>query len=330
LFIQAAVSSETRVRLILPFLKWNILKAVHAFEQARMNSPGFSPAARIAFWMTVTAVAFGVLMGLVRHVGEELDIFVISFWRFVFGLVVLAPWFMRVGLKGLQTSRVGLHIVRACFLIVASVCLMSAIMLMPLDEATALSFTTPLFTVIGAILILKEKAGIQRWTALIIGFIGMLIILRPGVELVNWAALLVLMSAVTFAGVVLCGKVLTRTDTPESLVAWLALVSVPLSFVPALMFWQWPNMEQFFWLVLIAIASNLNMYGIAKSLQIGDATATQPYDFLRLPTTAAIGWLAFGQTSDVLTWVGATVIFAATIFITRREALARKREAAQE
>jgi drug/metabolite transporter (DMT)-like permease len=202
---------------------------------------------------------------------------------------------------------------------------MSAIMLMPLDEATAISFTTPLFTVIGAILFLKEKAGLQRWIALIIGFVGILVILRPGIEMMNWAALLVMVSAVTFAGVVLCGKVLTRTDSPELLVASLALISVPLSFVPALMFWQWPTAEQFFFLIMIALASNLNMYGIVKSLQIGDASATQPYDFLRLPTTAGIGWLAFGQTSDVLTWVGAIIIFGSTIFITHREARARKK-----
>jgi drug/metabolite transporter (DMT)-like permease len=300
-------------------------KAPYAIWNTCMSSDRFSPALRIAFWMSVTAVAFGVLMGLVRHTGEDMHVFVISFWRFVFGALVFLPWFLKVGAAGVKTGRAGLHVIRACFLIVSSVCLMSAVMLMPLDEATALSFTTPLFTVIGAILFLKEKAGIQRWAALIIGFVGMLIILRPGIEMVNWAAMLVMISAVTFAGVVLCGKVLTRTDSPELLVVSLAVVSVPLSFFPALFFWQWPTAEQFFYLVLIAIASNLNMYGIVKSLQIGDASATQPYDFLRLPTTAGVGWIAFGQTSDVLTWVGAAVIFGSTIFITRREALARQR-----
>jgi drug/metabolite transporter (DMT)-like permease len=279
--------------------------------------------------MSVTALAFGILMGLVRYTGDELNVFVISFWRFVFGILFFIPWFLRVGTNGLKTNRAGLHVIRACFLIVASVCLMSAIMLMPLDEATALSFTTPLFTVIGAILFLKEKAGPQRWIALLIGFVGMLVILRPGLELMNWAALLVMVSAVTFAGVVLCGKVLTREDSPELLVASLALISVPLSFIPALIFWQWPTMEQFFFLILIAIASNINMYGIVKSLQIGDASATQPYDFLRLPTTAGIGWLVFGQTSDLLTWVGAIIIFASTIFITHREAMARKKAEGQ-
>jgi drug/metabolite transporter (DMT)-like permease len=291
-----------------------------------MTGRPFSPALRIAFWMSVTAIAFGTLMGLVRYAGQELDVFVISFWRFVFSLALFIPWFLRVGVAGLKTERLGMHVIRACFLIVASVSLMSAAMLMPLDEMTALSFTTPLFTVIGAMIFLKEKAGLQRWAALIIGFIGMLVILRPGMEMINWAALLVMVSAVTFSGVVLFGKVLIRTDSPELMVMSLALFAVPVSFVPALYYWQWPSPEQFFWLALIAIASNLNMYGVVKALQLGDASATQPYDFLRLPTTAGVGWLVFGQSSDILTWVGAAIIFGSTLFITHREALANKRQ----
>lgn len=293
-----------------------------------------SPVFRIAFWMLVSAVAFGGLMGIVRHLGahandgDGLHVFVISFWRFVFGLLFFLPTFLRRGPSAFQTNRWGMHTVRALFLIASSIALMNAILLMPLDEATALSFTTPLFTVIGAILILGEKAGPRRWAALVIGFLGVLIILRPGEEIISWGAFYVLFSAVTFAGVVICGKVLVRTDSPELLVATIALICVPLSLVPALIYWQWPAIDQFVWLVGAAICSNLNMYGIAKALQSGDTTATQPYDFLRLPTTAGVGWIAFGEQSDVFTWVGALVIFSSSIYITRREALATRAERA--
>lgn len=290
---------------------------------------GFSSVLRIAFWMGVSALAFGVLMGLVKHLGQEMHVLTISFWRFVFSLLMFAPWFLKVGIAGTRTKRLGMHLIRATFLIVSSVSLLSAIQLMPLDEATALSFTTPMFAVIGAVLFLGERAGPRRWAALVVGFLGILIILRPGAEIFNWAALLVLLSALTFAGVILCGKVLVRTESPELVVAYLAFVSVPISFIPALFFWQWPDLEQYVWLILIALSSNLNMYGIAKALQLGDASATQPYDFLRLPTTAGVGWLAFGETSDVYTWLGATVIFASTAYITHREALAKRQAETQ-
>lgn len=291
---------------------------------SRIPPPGIPTALRIAFWMGVSALAFGCLMGLVRHVGQDMHVLTISFWRFVFSLLLFAPWFLKVGLDRLKTKRLSLHLARAGFLIVSSVSLLTAIQLMPLDEATALSFTTPLFAVIGAVLFLGENAGPRRWAALAIGFFGILVILRPGMEIVSWAALLVLLSAITFAGVILCGKVLVRTESPELIVAYIAFVSVPMSLVPALFYWQWPNLEQYGWLILIALSSNLNMYGIAKALQLGDASATQPYDFLRLPTTAGVGWIAFGETSDVITWLGALIIFASTIYITHREAMAKQ------
>lgn len=290
-----------------------------------MGRIALPPALRVAFWMAVSALFFGILMGLVRHIGQDMHVLAISFWRFVFGLLLFVPWFYRMGFIGLKTGNMKLHVFRSCLLIGSSVCMMSAVLLMPLDEATALSFTTPLFTVIGAILFLGEKAGPRRWAALVIGFAGMLVILRPGIEIFNWAALLILISAVTFAGVVLCGKVLIRTDSPEMLVAYLAMISVPLSFIPALPYWQWPTVEQLLVLVMIAFCSNMNMYGIAKALQNGDASATQPYDFLRLPTMAGIGWLVFGETSDLFTWIGAVIIFSSTIYITRREVLEKRR-----
>ncbi len=283
-----------------------------------------SPVIRIAFWMAFSAVFFGLLMGLVRHIGQDLHILVVSFWRFVFAFLMFIPWIMRVGVSGLRTNRWGTHIIRACFLLVSSVALLTAVMMMPLDEATALSFTTPLFAMIGAMLFLKEQAGPRRWIALVAGFIGVLIILRPGVELLNQGAFLVILSALTFAGVIIFGKILARTDSAELMVLYLALISVPLSFIPALLFWQWPTGEQYIWLFFIAVCSNGNMYGIAQALKNGDASATQPYDFLRLPTTAIVGWLAFGEISDIFTWLGAVVIFASTIYITHREATAKK------
>jgi drug/metabolite transporter (DMT)-like permease len=294
-----------------------------------MTSPKPSPL-RVALWMALSALAFGVLMGLVRHVGQDLHILVISFWRFFFGLLLFVPWASRVGVNALKTSRINLHVARACLLIVSSVCLLTAILLMPLDEATALSFTTPLFAVIAAVIFLDEKAGPRRWAALFIGFVGILIILRPSGEIINWAALLVIVSAITFAGVIVTGKILLRTDSPELIVAYLAFTALPLSFLPALYYWQLPTGTQFFWLVLIAISSNLNMYGIAKALQYGDASAIQPYDFLRLPATAAVGWFAFGEQSDIYTWIGALVIFSSSIYITRREILAARKSNEEE
>ena len=121
------------------------------------------PAVKIAFWMTFSAIGFGCLMGLFRFVGQDLHVFVMSFWRFVFSFLLFLPWAMRAGPGTVRSRRMGLHVLRACFLIVASTSLITATLFMPLDEVTALSFTTPLFSVIGAVLFLRERAGLRRW-----------------------------------------------------------------------------------------------------------------------------------------------------------------------
>ena len=121
--------------------------------------------------MAFSAIGFGCLMGLVRHLGQDMPILVISFWRFLFGVLLFVPWFLRAEKSERRTEKLGLHTLRATFLILSSVALLSAILIMPLDEVTAISFTTPLFAVIGAMIILKEKAGPRRLIALFIGFL---------------------------------------------------------------------------------------------------------------------------------------------------------------
>ncbi len=293
-----------------------------------MSLSSLPPALRVAIWMSLSATAFAFVVAITRHIGDDLHVFVISFWRYVFSVLMFVPWIMRVGLDGLRTGRLGIHVLRSACLVISGVAMLTSVTLMPLDEMTAISFTTPLFAMIGAIVFLKERAGPRRWAALIIGFLGVLIILRPGAGIFNWAAFLVILSSITFAGAILYGKILTRTESPELMVLLLAIIAVPLSFPLAAYQWQWPTLTETAWLVLLALCSNANMFGIAKALQAGDASATQPFDFLRLPTTAAVGWIAFSEPSDIFTWLGAAVIFSSTIYITRREA-AEQRRAAQ-
>jgi S-adenosylmethionine uptake transporter len=107
------------------------------------------------------------------------------------------------------------------------------------------------------------------------------------------------------------------------MVALLALFSVPLAFVPALFVWEWPQPADHLWLVGMAVVGNLNMYGIVRALKLAEASLTQPYDFLRLPATAAIGYLAFGELPDAWTWAGAAVICAGVIWVTRAESRRR-------
>lgn len=269
--------------------------------------------------MLASAVGFAALMCLVRELSRELDVLVIQFWRNVFAALAFAPWLARVGFAGLRTRRLPLYFVRSIFMVASSTALFFGVTLMPPADATALSFTAPIFTTILAVLILRERVSEAQWGAIAAGFVGMLIIVRPGFGAFEGpATLVVLFAALAFAAVALTGKMLASTESPALIVAYLAIFTLPLALAPALFVWQWPTLEQFGWLVLIGLAANLNMYGLARAFRIGDASLATPFDFIRLPATAALAYLMFGQAPDLWTWLGAGVIFAASIYVGRR------------
>ncbi|MET4699761.1 drug/metabolite transporter (DMT)-like permease [Constrictibacter sp. MBR-5] len=284
---------------------------------------------RIGLWMIVTAAAFGAMVGTVRYLSQEMDVFVISFWRNVFAALALVPWIMEAGAGALRTRRIGRFTVRSAIFVASTISLYMAVAMLPLAEATALSFTSPLFATMLAVWLLKEHVTAARWAAVAVGFIGVLVILRPGIAAFDPVSLIVLFSAATFAGVIVTGKQLADTESPELIVFYLSALAVPLSLPPALWAWQWPTMTQWGWLVLLGILAAINMYGVSRALRIGDASQTTPFDFIRLPCSALVGYLAFSEKPDVWTWIGAAVILGSSVFIARRETVAEEEEEAE-
>ena len=282
------------------------------------------PVIRVALWMCLTAVGFAVMIGSVRELSAHLDVFVISFWRNLAAVLLFLPWIARMGLSGLKTERWGLFWLRAVIMLASSVAMFLGAILLPLSEATALSFTTPLFVTLLAWIVLGERFGWRRAAAVAFGFIGMLIMTRPDAEALNLGALVVLLAAITFAGVVITGKKLSATENPALITLYLSLLPLPLSLLPALYFWEWPTGNDWLWIVTLGVGAVINIYGISRALAVGDASLLQPFDFLRLPTVALVGWFVFRESTDMWTWIGAALIAAAAIYTANREARLRQ------
>jgi len=279
-----------------------------------------------ALWMVLSCLGFACTSGMIRHISAELPAFEIVFLRNFFGLMVLAPWFWRHGLAGLKTSRIRLLSVRAASGLASMTMWFMALAVIPLADATALSFTAPLFATVGAIFFLGEVVRLRRWSATLIGFAGAMIILRPGFQEFEPAALLAIFAAATMAMSGICIKMLTTTESPTKCVAWAAMLMTPVSLIPALFVWQWPEPTTWLWLIALGGSATVAHLAMARSINMSELTAVLPYDFTRLPFAALIGYVAFGQAPDTWTWVGAGVIFAATIYIAQREARAQSRE----
>lgn len=273
-----------------------------------------------ALYMLVATTMLGTMNVIVRHVSRELHPFEIAFFRNLGQLVFMLPWLMHVGIGALHTKHFGLQVARAGCGLVGMLVWFTALSLMPVAEATALSFTGPLFAVAGAALVLREKVGVRRWSATVVGFLGTLVIVRPGLIEFSYPTMVALASAATFAASALTLKSVSKFDHPTVTVFYMGLLLTPASLIPALFVWEAPSLNACFWFVALGLAAGFAHLALSSAYMVADASVNIPFDFFRLPAAATMAYFMFGEVPDIWTWIGATIIFSATVYITRREA----------
>ena len=149
--------------------------------------------------MALATVLLSCMHALVRYVSAEMHPFEIAFFRNLFGLVAVLPLLPRVGLRGLRTKQLGLMLLRGGLGLAAMLAWFYGLSVVPIAEATALSFTAAIFGSLGAVLVLGERMRLRRWSAVLFGVLGALIILRPGLVAVDPGALIVLFSSLCWA-----------------------------------------------------------------------------------------------------------------------------------
>lgn len=269
--------------------------------------------------MCASTVAFSIMHGLVRFVSDALPPFQIAFFRNVFGLAFLLPLLMRSRFGVLRTQRLGLHALRGVINICAMLMFFTALSITPLAKVTALSFTAPIFMAVLAVFVLGERFRIYRWLAILMGFVGMLIILRPGLVAIDLGALLVTVAAMLWAVAMMIIKMLSRTESSLTIVAYMGIFLGVFSIIPALWVWQPFGMATLGWLVMIGLFGTLAQMALSQALKETDPTALMPFDFLKLIWTALIGAWFFAEIPDVYTLLGAVVIFASGLIIAYRE-----------
>lgn len=279
----------------------------------------FPPPLKGALWMVAGCSGLGGMNVLVRYISTEVHPFEIAFFRNLGQLVFMLPWLMSQGFLAMRTQRLGAHVIRSLLGLAAMLCWFTTLSIMPVAEATALSFTVPLFATVGAALFLRETVRLRRWSATFIGLLGALIILRPGFVELTEASVLALISAAFIASAVLMTKSLSRTESAARIVLYTALIMTPLSLIPAVFVWELPSPAMLFWLVVIGGMAAASHMFINLAFASSDASAVMPYDFVRLPVAAVIGYMAFGEGVDVWTWLGAAVIFISAVYVARRE-----------
>jgi drug/metabolite transporter (DMT)-like permease len=275
-------------------------------------------------YMLMATMVLACMHGMVRYLGGDLHPFVVAFYRNLFGLIAILPLVLKAGLPGLQTHHPRLMVLRSLSGIVAMLTWFYGLTKVPTAEATALSFTAAIFTALVAYILLGEKMKRHRWLAILGGFIGVIVVLQPNTENYNPYMLLILVSCVFWGLSVTLVKLLTRTDSTISIVAWMSILLTIMSLPPALFYWQWPDLDQFLLLGIMGVLATLGHLGMTQALSLADTTAVMSIDFMRLIWAALIGTIFFSDTFDIYTWIGATIIFSSGLYIIFRESLIRK------
>ena len=271
-------------------------------------------------------ILFSTMGVFIKLSSSQLHPLEVVFFRNFLALFFLAPWIFHQRATVFKSNRKKLYTLRAVFNVVGMAAGFTALTLIPLAEATALSFTAPLFATLGAVLILGEIVRQRRIIAIFFGFVGMLIILRPGIEAVSPGALLAIANAITIAITVLIVKKLTTTEKPITIVAYMALLQTPMALIPALFYWEWPSLITWTWLFCLAGAGTIGHLMYTKAIQLAEVSQLQPIDFVRLPIIALFGYIVFAEQPSIWVWIGGAVIFLSTAYVTHREATINKNQ----
>ena len=270
----------------------------------------------------MSIVLFSIMLIFIRKASENLHILEVVFFRNLLAFFVMLPILKSTGLVAIKMNNTKLFFVRGFFGAIGMLAGFTCLTLIPLAQATAISFAQPIFITIGATIFLGEIIKVRRIVAIVIGFIGMLIIVQPGVNSFSFGIMLAIIAALAHSFNGLIVKKLTLTDTPQAIIMWMVIILIPITLIPALVVWEWPSFETWLYLWGIAIVGSLAHFLWTKSCSMADITSLQPIEFIKLPIIALLGWIIFSEIPGTWTWVGGLIIFISTIYISHREAKA--------
>lgn len=274
------------------------------------------------WWMTGAALFFAMIYVAGRELSGRFSIYEIVFYQTLIAALCMTPWAVRAGKLKLGVGRPGIYLFRAVWAVIAYVTMFYGVKHLSLANATALLFTTPLWTVLFASLFLRERAGARRWGAVAVGFIGALIVIRPDVANASWAVPVMVLSAAAFAVVNATTRLLTRTENLNAMVFFGYVLMVPLVAGPALYDPAIPVGREIMWIIAIGVLTVCAQQCITRSLAAAPPSIVMPAHYLQLLFAAGFGFAAYGEIPEPWIWAGAIVICGSTYSLARIESRA--------
>ena len=272
----------------------------------------------IAFLM-LASIVFSVMALLIKLLGQHLHITQILLVRQIGMAIMVSPAILRNFPGSLRSHRLKLQLIRVLFALVAMLFGFTAVIHLPLADATAIFFAKSFFITIFAVFFLAETVGIYRWSAVLIGFVGVLIMLQPGTDNFSIYGLASLIGAAGAAAVMILLRLLSRSDSPETTMTYGALGVGVVMIVPGIYFWQQPTSTEWLMLAAVAVVSYYGQKCNIFAYKHGEASLLASLDYVRLLWATLFGYLVFDQFPGGSMWFGAAIVIAAAVFTIYRE-----------
>ena len=271
-------------------------------------------------WMLAGGLLFVAVTILVRYLGTDMPAVQAAFIRYLIGVGLLLPWIWRMQWPRLGGGRVRLYVARGIVHGAAVMLWFYAMARIPLAEVTAIGFSAPVFTALGAILIFHEPVRARRMLAIAAGFIGTLVVLRPGFQVIESGSLAQLVASLLFAGSFLLAKQMTRSERSTDILIMLTLFCTLALLPGAIYVWVEPTWVEVGWLALTAVFATAGHYALTRAIGHAQLTVTQPLSFLQMVWAVLFGYWLFDEIPDVWVVAGAMIIVGAVSYLAHREA----------
>ena len=257
---------------------------------------------------------------IAKYLSSEISFFQITWARYFFTVFWTLPlmfFFFRNNLKWSENPK--LQILRGMTLLSANVCFFYSISVISMAKALTLAFIAPLVTTALSPIILGEKVGIKRWSAVIVGFLGSLVVIRPGLIEFNIATIAALGTGFFYGVYLIITRKLHTVDNPLLTLLITGVVGAIISslFVPIV--WINLSQSQWLWLALMGIFACLGHLLLIYSLRYADASKLAPFGYFEIITNIILGYYFFKDFPDIWTFTGLFIIISSGVYVFRRE-----------
>jgi drug/metabolite transporter (DMT)-like permease len=272
----------------------------------------------------LSTVFLGTSDATSKYLSSTLPSIEITWIRFlVFALIMVPAMLPGTPLYALHSRRPGLQLMRAMALLASSLFFISGLRFLPIAEASATSFVSPLYVTALSIVFLGERVGVRRWLATAIGLIGVLIILRPGSSAFHPAAFFPIVSAFAWACTLIMTRMMSGRERGMTTMTWSSIAGLCILSALVPLVWVAPSWHDILFGILIGVASTAGQWIVVLAFRYADASVLAPFSYTQLLWVSMLGFLIFGEVPDVWTVTGAAIIVASGLYTAHREHIRR-------